>query len=388
MLQDTRNTENPDKIKNKVNNLEYLFKNTLSPVNKKGVIGWFCPYMPEELIIAGGFIPVRIFGRKKIIKSESYFPINFCPYIKSSWESLLAAADNFRALIFTNSCDGMRRFFDITSKYLDRMPSYLLDVPHLKNNEAIDFFAGNTGDMKMFIEKLNGKKIDDKEIENEIKLINKKRRLLKEYSRIFNKLSYLIDISTYYRVMELSMISDPEIFMDDLERYLDFIGNIDKISAGNGASLQSGHINSPAIMIIGNFIAEEKLWEMLSTMNFKLASEDLCTSNRYFEKQVVTDDNKDLMESIAEGYLNKPQCMRMAHLGSNMVEIENNIVKNNIKGVIFITLKFCDNMLYSFPLLKQRLNDMGIPVLYLDIEYNNFSEGQVKTRVQAFLEML
>jgi len=388
MLQDTRNKGNPDKIENKINDIEFFFKNTLSPANKKGAIGWFCTYTPEELIIAGGFIPVRIFGRKKIIKSESYFPINFCPYIKSSWESLLADADNFRALIFTNSCDGMRRFFDIASKYLDRIPSYLLDVPHLKNKEAVDFFAGNSGDMKVFIEKLNGKKIDDKEIENAIRLTNKKRRLLKEYSRIFNKSSHPIDISTYYKVMELSMISDPEIFMDDLERYLDFIGNIDKTSTGNEASLRSNQMDSPAIMIIGNFIAEEKLWEMLSTMNLKLAGEDLCTSNRYFEKQVVTDDSRDLMESIAERYLNKSQCMRMADLGSKIVEIENNIVKNNIKGAIFITLKFCDNMLYSFPLLKQRLNDMGIPILYLDIESNNFSEGQVKTRVQAFLEML
>src|SRR4030065_2012592 len=388
MTQVIRNTQKHDKIENKINDIEFFFKNTLFPANKKGAIGWFCSYTPEDLIIAGGFIPVRIFGRKKIIKAESYFPINFCPYIKSSWESLLTAADNFRALIFTNSCDGMRRFFDITNKYLDRIPSYLLDAPHLKNKEAVDFFAGNAGDMKIFIEKLNGKKIDDKEIENAIKLTNKKRRLLKEYSRIFNKLSYLIDISTYYKVMELSMISDPVIFMDDLERYLDFIGNIDKISAGNEVSLNSSHINSPAIMIIGNFIAEEKLWEMLSTMNLRLASEDLCTSNRYFEKQGVTDDKRDLLESIAERYLNKPQCMRMADLGSKLVEIENNIVKNNIKGVIFITLKFCDNMLYSFPLLKQRLNDMGVPVLYLDIESNNFSEGQVKTRVQAFLEML
>jgi len=388
MTQDIRNTENLDKTINKINDIKYFFENTLTSTNKKAAIGWFCTYTPEELIIAGGFIPIRIFGRKKIIKSESYFPINFCPYIKSGWESLLADADNFRALIFTNSCDGMRRFFDIASKYLTRIPSYLLDVPHLKNKDSQDFLASNISDMKMFIERLNGKKIDKKEIENAVKLINKKRKLLKEYSGIFNKSPHLIDIPTYYKVMELSMISDPEIFIDDLERYLGFIGNFDKIKTENGISLQSDQRNSPAIMIIGNFIAEDKLWEMLSKMNLKLASEDFCTSNRYFEKQVVTDDNKDLLESIAERYLNKPQCMRMADLGSKLAEIENTIVKNDIKGVIFITLKFCDNMLYSFPLLKQRLNNIGIPVLYLDIEYNNFSEGQIKTRVQAFLEML
>src|SRR4030065_2042017 len=125
MTQVIRNTENPDKIKEKINDIEYFFKNTLSSVNKKGAIGWFCTYTPEELIIAGGFIPVRIFGRKKITKSDSYFPINFCPYIKSSWESLLSSSGNFKALIFTNSCDGMRRLFDIASKYLKCIPSYL-----------------------------------------------------------------------------------------------------------------------------------------------------------------------------------------------------------------------------------------------------------------------
>ncbi len=80
--------------------------------------------------------------------------------------------------------------------------------------------------------------------------------------------------------------------------------------------------------------------------------------------------------------------MRMSDLGSKLKEIENKIKTNNIKGVIYISLKFCDTMLYCFPLLKQRLNEFNIPTLYLEIEYNNFSEGQVKTRTQAFLEML
>jgi benzoyl-CoA reductase/2-hydroxyglutaryl-CoA dehydratase subunit BcrC/BadD/HgdB len=118
MTQDIRDTDNFDKTRKKINDIKFFFGNTLTSENKKAAIGWFCTYTPEELIIAGGFVPVRIFGRKKIIKSESYFPINFCPYIKSGWESLLADADNLKAIIFTNSCDGMRRFFDIASKYL------------------------------------------------------------------------------------------------------------------------------------------------------------------------------------------------------------------------------------------------------------------------------
>ena len=384
MTHDIKNTDRLNII-NKINNTESFFKNTLSSANNKSSVGWFCTYTPEELIVAGGFIPVRIFGRKKITKSESYFPINFCPYIKSSWESLLCSNGNFKALIFTNSCDGMRRLFDIASKYLKCIPSYLLDVPHLSGRDSIDFFTGNIVDMKIFIENLNDKKISKEEIKNAVSLINKKRKLLKKYSQAFSKLPGIIYISTYYKVMELAMVSEPGIFIDDLERYLKFIR---ETGTENETILKSNYKSAPNIMIIGNFIAEEKLWDMLSKIDLKLASDDLCISSRYFEKQVELDGNPDFLNSIAERYLNKPQCMRMADMGLKLAEIENNVIKNKIRGIIFISLKFCDTMLYSFPLLKHRLNELGIPVLYLEIEYNNFSEGQSKTRVQAFLEML
>ncbi|MCK5567249.1 MAG: 2-hydroxyacyl-CoA dehydratase, partial [Actinomycetia bacterium] len=104
------------------------------PISAKNIkysknIGWLCTYAPEEMIIASNFNPVRILGDKKLKKSESYFPINFCPYLKSSWEALLGSKDGLSAVIFTNSCDGMRRLYDTAAHYLEDMPVYMLDVP-------------------------------------------------------------------------------------------------------------------------------------------------------------------------------------------------------------------------------------------------------------------
>ncbi len=127
---------------------------------------------------------------------------------------------------------------------------------------------------------------------------------------------------------------------------------------------------------------------MFSTLDLRLASEDLCISDRYFHGQVRIQEGQDLIKAIAIRYLNKPGCMRMADLGEKLKSLENKISGNKINGVIFISLKFCDTVLYSFPLLKQKLGELNIPTLYLEIEYGNFSEGQVKTRAQAFLEML
>ena len=384
MIQNINDIESPDTIKSKINDVQVFFKNTLASLDNRPVIGWFCTYTPEELIIAGGFTPSRIMGSKKIVKSESYFPINFCPYIKSVWDSLLSGISNIRALVFTNSCDGMRRLYDTANTYLKDTPSYLLDVPRLRGEDSTAFFKDNLINMKRFIENTAGSRISEKEIKNAVVLMNKKRRFLENFSRIFKMSPYLIYISTYYRIMELSMSSEPHTFTDDLEKYIE---HIEEHTGKNKTILKTKKERSPGVMIIGNLITEEKLWNMLSAMKLRLAADDLCISSRYFKNQVDT-DSKDLFASLAGRYLNKPSCMRMADLGLKLKEIENTITENSIKGVIFISLKFCDTVLYSFPLLKERFNEMGIPVLYLEMEYNNFSEGQLKTRIQAFLEML
>jgi len=382
MLQEQKNI---NLTENKIHDIGNHFKDTLSRGTGKSSIGWFCTYTPEELIIAGGFTPVRIAGNKKISRSESYFPINFCPYVKSLWEVLMDSAADFRGFIFTNSCDGMRRFYDIASNYLKDTPLFLLDVPHLKDSDSIEFFAGNIKHIKAFIENLKGDKITGRHIEKALLITERKRKLLKELNNLLKNHPGILNISTYHEIMELSFLSEPEIFSADLEKYLKFLKGS---SAAHEVVYHDNQKYTPSIMIIGNYISEKKLWEILSTMNIRLAFDDLCTTSRYFENLISPNNNPDILKIIAESYLNKPPCMRMADLGFKISGIKKNIIENNITGVIFISLKFCDNMLYSFPLIKKTLKEMGIPVLYLEIEYNNFSEGQIKTRIQAFLEML
>ncbi|MBN1298388.1 MAG: 2-hydroxyacyl-CoA dehydratase, partial [Actinobacteria bacterium] len=99
----------------------------------------------------------------------------------------------------------------------------------------------------------------------------------------------------------------------------------------------------------------------------------------YAEKQIT---------DIALGLFMKPQCMRMADLGAKIDEIRQTISKNKIKGLIFISQKFCDNTLLFYPLLRENLNMLRIPSLFLEIEHNNLSLGQIKTRIQAFLEII
>jgi len=347
----------------------------------KDKIGWFCTYTPEELIMAGGYYPVRLMGEKALRTAESYFPINFCPYLKSGWQSLMDSAGSLSGAVFTNSCDGMRRLFDIAEHYLKGLPVFMLDVPRRTDRESIDFFSLKLEDMLAFIEGLRGSTISPPEIADSAALCDRKRQALAHLSDLFFKGGRDLDISQYYRIMELAATADAA----DLTSGILSLNSCLKQAAGEKSA------RGPRIMVIGNFITEEKLWDLLSEMDLELVCDDLCISNRYYEKQVGTaakTNRKDLLSAIALRYLTKPACMRMADTGAKIEDFKQKIRDRGVQGVVFISLKFCDTVLYSFPLIRKELAALKIPVLYLEIEYNNFSEGQVKTRLQAFLEMI
>ena len=73
-------------------------------------------------------------------------------------EDLLASALKLKGVIFTNSCDGMRRFYDSCRAYLPDLPAFMLDVPRNKNIISIEHFTASLKEMIIFLEELSGKK--------------------------------------------------------------------------------------------------------------------------------------------------------------------------------------------------------------------------------------
>lgn len=279
----------------------------------------------------------------------------------------------------------MRRLYNIAEHYLKDMPIFMLIVPRNIDDRSIGFFSSNLEDMLKFIEDIKGDRVNDLDLCDAVKLMDRKRKALKDFSRLFFKNRSTLNIAGYYRIMEISVSVKVEVFIDELRSLTDLI-NKDQ-SPGNRAG--------PRIMIIGNFITEKKPWKMLSGPELALVSDDLCTSSRYYEgtqgaanKLEEAKDRKAMLYLLADGYLKKPGCMRMADMGKKLEELKQKASGSSVQGIIFISLKFCDTVLYSFPLVRKEFAGLKIPVLYLELEYTNFSQGQVKTRIQAFLEMI
>jgi benzoyl-CoA reductase/2-hydroxyglutaryl-CoA dehydratase subunit BcrC/BadD/HgdB len=64
------------------------------------------------------------------------------------------------------------------------------------------------------------------------------------------------------------------------------------------------------------------------------------------------------------------------------------VKEGGLKGVIFLHLKFCEPLIFDYPDLKKGLDREGIPNLFIETELHTSASSQIKTRLQAFSEML
>jgi benzoyl-CoA reductase/2-hydroxyglutaryl-CoA dehydratase subunit BcrC/BadD/HgdB len=60
----------------------------------------------------------------------------------------------------------------------------------------------------------------------------------------------------------------------------------------------------------------------------------------------------------------------------------------NVNGVVLQTMRFCDIHGYEVPGLSDYLDNIGLPKIYLEHDYSAAALAQLKTRVQAFLEVI
>ncbi|MCL6087472.1 MAG: 2-hydroxyacyl-CoA dehydratase family protein [Actinobacteria bacterium] len=403
-------TENSEIINNF---FKKTFQSEKDPANLHNCIGYSCTYIPEEILISGNLNAIRIKGDINSRFAEGYLPVNFCPYIKAIWEEAHKKSKFPGSIIFATSCDGMRRLYDLFSVYNKETPSFILDVPRNYDKNSCEFFKERLKKLLEFVKSVSSNSnINSKDLIKSVAIINNKRKLLSQLTLFYESDSNnFISTSQYFKIMDLAVSTENKIFIPDIEN---FIKNFLKIT-DNEEFLTNikNSANNLKIMVIGNYINDEKFWEIFSDLNIKVISGDLCASSRYFDFQINLNDldietkkcnldslneqkNKEndedyiniILDAIARGYLKKPFCFRMTALNEKLNSIKNTIISKKINAVIFASLKFCDNTLYFYPELKKELEKLNIPSLFLDIEYGSSSLGQIRTRIEAFYEML
>jgi predicted CoA-substrate-specific enzyme activase len=341
-------------------------------------IGYFCSYTPVELIRAAGFHPVRIKGtEKESCSANEVLCSNICPYIKAVIDQKINGnLEDFKGMVFVNSCDGMRRLYDAWVKLDEgkRAFNYILDIPKNTDDAAVFYYANL---LKKFKEKLESYfmlKIQHDDINNSIALYNAVREkvmlfLQKYWTGYIGQSGYEI-----FSLLKKGINAVPEKFQV-------YLTNIMKQS---GDTRDTRDV--PRLLVWGSFMENVRIIKVIEDGVGMVVAEDFCNGRLEFVAQINI--SEDPILSIAKRYISRAPCSRMVNVLDRINNVLTSMQAKSIHAAIYHTLKFCDHNLMDYPVIKKTFHEKNIPLLHLNCDYTISSEGQIKTRVEAFLEQL
>lgn len=358
---------------------ERLKQQYANSTNSKKYIGWISSYVPEEIIIAAGFQTYRIMGNTSPLSlSTTYLIGNLCSFVQSCLESALKGEYDFLSgAVIVNDSDAMKRLYDAWIRTAKTPFVYLIDTPKVADDLPCERYKEELSDFISKIEEFFKVKITDNALKDAIKLCNKTRVLLNEINDLRKNKSPLISSSDFLRLCKFSMLYSKEEFNDLVSAFLNELKNAkqaDKVD------------RRKRILLMGSFQDQPEFLDMVEKHGCQVVCEDMCTRLRYFRASV---DEKDKpINALAKRYLNKPPSARMADFSKRTEYIKGLIDEFKIEAVIYYILKFDDPYLFEFPDMKEFIGSLGLPILKIESEHNASTSGQVKTRIQAFVETL
>ncbi len=343
-------------------------------------IGWVCTHTPEEVLHAAGFHPFFTLEKTPSTKlADTYLHHNLCPYVRSCLDFGLKTEDSsLKGMVIMNSCDAMRGLYHSWLNYVPGTPFiHFMNVPKDTDPLALDYFRQEVQRLRTELEKFTGRKIQDSALWGAIDLYNESRDLMKELSELRRGPENSIKGTTVFKVIQASQRMPKESFNKKLRG---FIQNIKRKEE------KKTHSREPKIMIVGSLLPSAQLIEIVEEAGAVVVCDDLCSGSRYFEGNVEKGD--DPIKALSFRYLLKVPCARMKNTELRLERGKELLENFHVDGIIYQTVKFCDNHLYDFPVYREHFQDRGVPVLQIEEDIIGGNTGQIKTRVEAFIEML
>ncbi len=345
------------------------------------VFGWLCSYVPEELLHAAGVLPVRVTGcqqEREMADGNAHLSMVSCSFTRSclqmGLESRYRLLDGFIAGL---TCDGARRLYDHWVRYVGTPFKHILSVPRRCDEATLDLFVAEIELLKDKLETYLGRQISDLDLHRSIELYDESRRLLRS-------------------LYELRMGDAPPLSGAEMLEILNAASRVPKeiFNPWIGELLAQiredppKHRGQARIMVVGSVLNNPAYLDSIEEAGGLVVVDDLCNGLRYFEESVGKPGGEPPLKAIARRYLANLPCARMFPSHERFERLGRLAVQYRVDGVISENVRYCVPHAHDLPLVKEKMNSLGIPVLALDIEYGTSGSGQIQTRVQAFLEML
>ncbi len=353
----------------------------------KKIIGYFC-CAPIELITAAGLIPYRIMGdmKKPTTRADAYLETIMCPFVRSSFDLALQGAYDFLdGFVVPHGCDNTEKIYEIWSYNFKPSYSRFINVPHTTSLASLEFCEAEFNAFKRSLERFSNQHITHEGLTRAIALHNRNRSLIRELYALRKPDPPLLSGA---EMMKISVVNK-RLPVEESNLLLERI--IQEIKARD-----NGPQKRPVrMMIYSSELDDPMIIQMIEDLGANVVVDDMCMGLRAYAHDVVI--THEPIQGLVAHYLKEITCPRTwsERTGTRQEELDERFghlkafaEEWRVNAALVFIIRYCDNHSFDVPDVMDYLQGLGLETLHVESDYSMSGSGQLKTKVQAFIEMI
>lgn len=383
--------------------LKYLFEfeNLLQEANNdlvqkakadgKLALGYTCYHVPEVLLNCGDCFSVRLRApRTGSLDIATYYMSNFlCGYSKAILERGIEGGYNFlNALLGSETCSEMNRaieHFELLKLVEDKnfFVSFM-DVPFKIEPHTVKHYVKQA--TNKVIKPLRERFHVDFSDESLIKAVEEHNEVCRLMTEIgdYRKEENPRITGYEYHILNLVTYCCPKyLILDKLRETAEELKTREPDAKKNYRA---------KIVVVGSEMDDPEFTKLIEESGALVVADRYCFGALPGRQEIKLDKNRDILTQICEHYMRTSQCPRyMSHekVQGRRDYVNELVQEYHADGVLYEQLKFCEYWGYERALASKIMSeDYNVPSASVDRQYTASSSGQLRTRVQAFVESL
>ncbi|WP_419785888.1 double-cubane-cluster-containing anaerobic reductase [Pseudodesulfovibrio sp.] len=350
------------------------------------VAGVYCLYAPGEIMRAAGMAAVSLCGKKQtpIKEAEKELPPSLCPLIKSSYGygvtdtcPFFAASD---VLVAETTCDGKKKMYELMGRL---KPLHVMHLPHTQQGgAALQYWLQALHGLADFLVAQSGSAVTEEALHEQIVLQN-------AICRELGTLSVLItDDRSPLTWREMLSVQESKSFAVYPDQYLKHLTALRTDLQAYLAQPDIVAKSGPRILLTGCPVGKgsEKVIRIAEELGARVVCMENCSGLKGIS--LTTDETGDPWTALARRYLQIP-CSCMTPNPNRLDSLREMAEVYKADALVDLTWLGCHTYNAESTIIREYVEDqLDLPFLHVETDYSESDTEQLRTRLEAFLEIV
>lgn len=354
-------------------------------------IATVCENIPEPLLNLEGIFSTRLRApRTGSMEMGTYYMTSFlCEYTRALLERAIEGGYRFTdAIITPDGCSMLNRCIEnmelLKTMGQDKKGFFFeyMEIPMKADDNGLNLYVLQCKNHILTpLSKNYGIDTSDKAIRKAVEEHNKVCRIIRELGEFRKEENPRITGYEYHILTMATYCAPKDLLLEKLEETLEEVKHREPDAKNKYRA---------RVVLVGSEVDDVDVVKLIEESGAYVCADRFCYGSLPGRNEILLNEEEDALTQLCRAYMMRGQCPR--YMNQAKIQERRKYVAQIAKdykadGIIYQQMKFCDPWAYERMVGTAVLrDDYSYPVLSIDRPYAVGSSGQIRTRVQAFVE--